>query len=71
MMLEAVWLKNGKEVYKVSPVMNIVCDDNMNDISYIEIEDGYRWHEYNDFNGDADDFIIRIKNELQNNEEKN
>jgi hypothetical protein len=61
MMLEAVWFKNGKEVYKVSPVMNIVCDDDMNDVSEIEIEDGYKWHEYADFNGDADDFVIRIK----------
>lgn len=61
MMLEAVWLKNGKEVYKVSPVMNIVCDDDMEDITEIEIEDGYKWHEYKDFEGDADDFIVRIK----------
>lgn len=61
MMLEAVWLKNGKEVYKVSPVMNILCEDDMNSIEEIEIEDGYKWHEYSDFNGDADDFVIRIK----------
>lgn len=61
MMLEAVWFKNGKEVYKVSPVMNILCDENMKGISDIEIEDGNRWHEYNDFKGDADDFVIRVK----------
>lgn len=61
MMLEAVWLKNGKEVYKVSPVMNIVCEEDMESISEIEIEDEYKWHEYNDFDSDADDFIIRIK----------
>ena len=35
MMLEAVWLKNKKEVYKVSPVMNIVCDDNMENVKDI------------------------------------
>lgn len=63
MMLEAVWFKNGKEVYKVSPVMNIVCDYDMNDITYIEVEDKNRWDEYNDFNGEADDFVIRIKKE--------
>lgn len=63
MMLEAVWLKNGKEVYKISPVMNIVCDKDMGSISYIEIDDGDRWHEYNDFKGEADDFVIRIKKE--------
>jgi hypothetical protein len=61
MMLEAVWLKNGKEVYKVSPVMCIVCDDDMNHIKEIEIDDGNRWHEYSDFNGEADDFLIRVK----------
>lgn len=61
MKLEAVWFKDGKEVYKVSPVMNIVCDDNMAGISEIEIEDEDRWHEYTDFKGDADDFVIRIK----------
>ena len=61
MKLEAVWFKDGKEVYKVSPVMNIVCYENMDDISKIEIEDEDRWHEYTDFKGDADDFVIRIK----------
>lgn len=61
MMLEAVWFKNGKEVYKVSPVMNIVCEDDMEHISEIEIEDEHKWHEYNDFDGDADDFVIRVK----------
>lgn len=61
MMLEAVWFNKGKEVYKVSPVMCIVCEDDMNDITEIEIEDGYKWHEYSDFKGDADDFVIRIK----------
>lgn len=61
MMLEAVWLKNGKEVYKVSPVMNLVCYEDMDDIKDIEVEDMDRWHEYADFNGDADDFVIRIK----------
>lgn len=61
MMLEAVWFKNGKEVYKVSPVMNIVCDSDMSSIKYIEIDDGDKWHEYDDFKCDADDFVIRIK----------
>ena len=60
-MLEAVWFKNGKEVYKVSPVMCIVCDDDMDGIPDIEIEDRNKWHEYRDFKGEADDFVIRIK----------
>lgn len=58
MMLEAVWLKNGKEVATVSPVMCIVCDEDMDDILDIEIEDGYGdWHSC----AEADDFIIRLK----------
>lgn len=55
-MLEAVWFKGGKEVCKISPVMNIVCDDNMSDISDIEINDDYKWSSYEE----ADDFIIRV-----------
>lgn len=61
MMLEAVWFKNGKEIYKVSPVMNIVCDDDMDDVSEIEVEDRNRWHDDRDFHGVADDFVIRVK----------
>jgi len=61
MMLEAVWFKNGKEVYKVSPVENIVCYKNMEDISWIEIDDGDKWHDYRDFGKDVDDFAIRVK----------
>ena len=61
MMLEAVWLKNGKEVYKVSPVMNIVCYEDMDDVTTIEIEDGHTWHTYDMFDSDADDFVIRTK----------
>lgn len=61
MMLEAVWFKDGKEVYKVSPVMNIVCDDDMEDVNEIEIEDGYVWHSCLENSFEADDFVIRIK----------
>lgn len=61
MMLEAVWLKNKKEVYKVSPVMNIVCDDNMKNVKDIEVEDGYEWHSCIENHFDADDFLIRVK----------
>ena len=56
MMLEAVWFKNGKEIYKVDPVMNVVCYDNM-EINEIEIFNGYDWYSYDN----ADDFVIRIK----------
>lgn len=58
MMLEAVWFKNKKEVFKVSPVMCVVCSDDIKDISEIEIEDEENnWH----YREDADDFVIRIK----------
>lgn len=63
MMLEAVWFKNGKEVYKVSPVMNIVCDDDMEHIKEIEIDDGHKWYSCYDNKFEADDFVIRIKKE--------
>ena len=61
MMLEAVWLKNGKEVYKVSPVLNIVCEDDMKGIEDIEIENEFGWCSCTDFEVKADDFVIRIK----------
>lgn len=60
MMLEAVWLKNGKEVYKISPVENLVCYENMG-ISDIEVESVNGWYGYGDVIGGADDFVIRIK----------
>ena len=61
MMLEAVWFKDGKEVYRVSPVMNIVCDGNMNSVVEIEINDENEWHSCEENQFDADDFVIRIK----------
>jgi hypothetical protein len=61
MTLEAVWLKNKKEVYKVSPVMNLVCYEDMESIAEIEVEDEERWHTYDDVKGGADDFVIRVK----------
>ena len=60
-MLEAVWLNDGKEVYNVYPVMNIVCDDDMENIADIEIEDGKIWHSCRENNFEADDFVIRVK----------
>ena len=61
MMLEAVWLKDGKEVYWVSPVLNIVCYKDMDSINDIEVNNGQYWYTYEDI-GDADDFVIRVKN---------
>lgn len=61
MMLEAVWLKDGEEVYCVSPVMNIVCDSNMDNVGEIEINNRNAWYSCEENRFDADDFIIRIK----------
>ena len=62
MMLEAVWFKNGKEIYKVSPVMNIVCYEAMKDIKEIEVsDDASQWYSCEEDQFDADDFVIRIK----------
>jgi len=65
MKLEAVWFKDGKEVFGVSPVLNIVCDDEMKNISEIEVYNGKSWYSCEDFCGGADNFIIRIVKEKQ------
>ena len=61
MMLEAVWFKNGKEVFKISPVMNLVCYEDMNDISEIEVFNGEDWYSCENCDINADNFMIRIK----------
>ena len=60
MMLEAVWFKNGKEIYKVSPVMNLLCDDDM-EVTEIEVCDGNDWYSCEENQFEADDFVIRVK----------
>lgn len=61
MMLEAVWFKDGKEVYHVDPVMNLVCDDEMRNMNEIEVYNGIYWYSCDYIDGGADDFVIRIK----------
>ena len=61
MMLEAVWFKDGKEVERIDPVMNLLCDEDMNDISEIEINNGEYWYSSETLGIEADDFVIRIK----------
>lgn len=61
MILEAVWFRKGKEVYWVDPVLNIVCSDDMENISEIEVYNGSDWYSSEDIDGEADKFIIRIK----------
>ena len=61
MLLEAVWFKNGEEIYHIDPVMNIVCEDDMKDISEIEVSNGFYWYSCADIDEVADDFVIRVK----------
>ena len=61
MTLEAVWMKKGKEVWSVDPVLNIVCDEDMSEISEIEVFNGANWYSSADFEEGADSFVIRIK----------
>ena len=61
MVLEAVWFKDGKETFSVNPVVNIVCDEYMKNISDIEVNNGYDWYSSEHIYEGADDFIIRIK----------
>lgn len=61
MVLEAVWFRDGKEVAWVDPVLNIVCGSDMNGIEDIEVNNGSYWYTYEDVEGGADDFVIRVK----------
>lgn len=61
MILEAVWFRKGEEIYWVEPVLNIVCSDDMENISEIEVYNGYDWYSSEDIDGEVDKFIIRIK----------
>ena len=65
MILEAVWLKNGREVLWVDPVLNITCDDDIKNISDIEVFNGYGWYSSNDCEDSPNDFIIRIRKEKE------
>ena len=63
MILEAVYFKNGKEIDWIDPVLDVVCDDDMKDISEIEIYNGRGWFSSKDCDETPDDFVIRIKKE--------
>ena len=60
MTLEAVWFKDGKEFAWVDPVLDLVCDDEIQDISDIKVYNGLGWYNCNEC---PDDFVIRIKRE--------
>lgn len=63
MRLEAVWFKNGKEIYWVDPVLDIVCEDNMSNITDIEVYNGHCWYSAEDCFEEPDDFIVRVQKE--------
>ena len=64
MILEAVWFLNGKEVAWVDPVQDIICYDEIHNISDIEVYNGLGWYTNKDFGiDDAEEFVIRIKKE--------
>lgn len=63
MTLEAVWLKNGKEIAWVDPVIDVICESNMHKISDIEVYNGYDWYSSADCGEAPDDFVIRVKKE--------
>ena len=61
MILEAVWFKNGKEIDWVDPVERLRYDQYVDNISNIEVFNGYAWYSSEDCNEVPDDFVIRIK----------
>jgi hypothetical protein len=68
MILEAVYFKNGQEIEWIYPVQDIICDDNMKDISDIEIYNGCGWFSSKDFDEIPDDFVIRVKKSILSSE---
>ena len=61
MALEAVWFKNGKEIYWVDPVLDTrtIGDDTLS----TEVYNGYHWYSSADCWEVPDDFIIRPRKE--------
>ena len=61
MILEAVWFKNGKEIYWVDSVLDTRNTDD-NSLS-TEVYNGYHWYSAADCWEAPDDFVIRVKKE--------
>lgn len=62
MTLEAVWFKNGKEIYWVDPVLDTRITDSLGPLN-IEVYNGYYWYSAADCWEEPDDFVIRVKKE--------
>ena len=63
MLLEAVWLKNGKEIYCVDPVWEVSNIDDTDNLHTIRVFNGYYWYSAKDCLEEPDDFVIRVKKE--------
>ena len=62
MILEAVWLKNGKEIAWVDPVWEIENTDDSEQLNTIKVHNGYDWYFCDDLTDEEpDDFIVRVK----------
>lgn len=62
MLLEAVWLKDGKEIAWVDPVLRVKNVDDTPTLNTIIVNNGYFWYNWKDVTEEEpDDFIIRIK----------
>ena len=59
---EAVWLKNGKEIAWVDPVIEV---EDTEDIVKIRVFNGHYWYDASDCDETPDEFVIRP---MQNNQ---
>lgn len=62
MILEAVWLKNGKEIAWVNPAWEVENLDDGSSFNSIRVNNGYYWYRCDDLiDEEPDDFIVRVK----------
>jgi hypothetical protein len=63
MMLEAIWYKDGKEIFRVDPVWEVSVEDDSSTLDPIKVHNGHYWYSAADCDETPDDFVIRIKKE--------
>lgn len=64
MTLEAVWFKNGKEIYWVDPVWEVENLDDGSTLGTIRVHNGRNWYRWSDITDqEPDDFVVRVKKE--------
>lgn len=64
MLLEAVWLKNGKEIAWVDPVWEVENLDDGSTLGTIRVHNGRNWYRWSDIiDQEPDDFMVRVKKE--------